>query len=73
MVSETLAAFKRTLELPEFREYPRCGIVLQAYLRRTADDLDQLIVWAKKRGVPVGSLPPVSIWADVIELDEGRM
>lgn len=28
---------------------------------------------AKKRGVPVGSLPPVSIWADVIELDEGRM
>jgi hypothetical protein len=28
---------------------------------------------ATKRGVPVGSLPPVSTWADVIELDEGRM
>lgn len=28
---------------------------------------------AKKRGVPVGSLPPVSTWADVIELDEERM
>ena len=28
---------------------------------------------ATKRAVPVGSLPPVSTWADVIELDEGRM
>lgn len=28
---------------------------------------------AAKRGVPVSSLPPVSTWADVIELDEDRM
>lgn len=28
---------------------------------------------AAKRAVPVGSLPPVSTWADVIELDEGRL
>lgn len=28
---------------------------------------------AKKRGVPVGSLPPATTWADVIEIDEGRM
>lgn len=28
---------------------------------------------ATKRGVPVSSLPPVSTWADVIELDEGRL
>jgi hypothetical protein len=28
---------------------------------------------AAKRGVPLSSLPPVSTWADVIELDEGRM
>ncbi|MBH0205096.1 MAG: DUF5069 domain-containing protein [Nitrospira sp.] len=28
---------------------------------------------AAKRGVPVGSLPSVTTWADVIELDEGRM
>jgi hypothetical protein len=28
---------------------------------------------ATKRGVPVASLPPVSTWAEVIELDEGRM
>jgi hypothetical protein len=28
---------------------------------------------ATKRSVPVSSLPSVSTWADVIELDEGRM
>ena len=28
---------------------------------------------AKKRGVAVSSLPPISTWADVIELDEGRL
>ena len=28
---------------------------------------------ATKRGVPVSSLPPVTTWADVIELDEDRL
>lgn len=28
---------------------------------------------ARKRGVPVSALPKVSTWADVIELDEGRL
>jgi len=28
---------------------------------------------AEKRGVPVLSLPPVTTWADVIELDEDRL
>lgn len=28
---------------------------------------------AKKRAAPVSSLPPVSTWADVIELDEERL
>jgi hypothetical protein len=28
---------------------------------------------ATQRGVSVSSLPPVSTWADVIELDEGRL
>jgi hypothetical protein len=28
---------------------------------------------AAKRGIPVSSLPPVSTWADAIELDEGRL
>lgn len=33
----------------------------------------RLLDIATKRGVPVASLPAVSTWADVIELDEGRM
>ncbi len=28
---------------------------------------------ATKRGIPVSALPPVTTWADVIELDEGRL
>ncbi len=28
---------------------------------------------ATKRGVPVRALPPIQTWADVIELDEGRL
>lgn len=28
---------------------------------------------ATKRGVPVSSLPPVQTWANVIEIDEGRL
>lgn len=34
---------------------------------------DRLQEVAAKRGVTVSSLPPVSTWADVIELDEGRL
>jgi RHH-type proline utilization regulon transcriptional repressor/proline dehydrogenase/delta 1-pyrroline-5-carboxylate dehydrogenase len=49
----TLKTFRKTLERPEFRDYPRCGIVMQAYLRRTKDDLKELISWVRPRGVPV--------------------
>jgi hypothetical protein len=28
---------------------------------------------ATKRGVAIAGLPPVSTWADVIEIDEGRL
>ncbi len=53
MVSETLATFKQVLEQPEFRDYPHCGIVMQAYLRRSKNDLEELIAWTRKRGVPI--------------------
>ncbi len=49
----TLRAFKAALMRPEFRDYDRCGIVLQAYLRRTRDDLVELIEWTKSRGTPI--------------------
>ncbi len=49
----TLAVIKSLLMEPEFREWPDAGLVLQAYLRRTEDDLKDVIAWARERGTPV--------------------
>ncbi|MCB0325326.1 MAG: proline dehydrogenase family protein, partial [Bdellovibrionales bacterium] len=49
----TLEAFRRALEDPALRDYSQCGIVLQAYLRRTADDLRTIIDWVKRRETPI--------------------
>lgn len=46
--------FKRILSLPEFSNYERVGIVLQAYLRRTEADVYDLLAWAEERGCPIG-------------------
>jgi RHH-type transcriptional regulator, proline utilization regulon repressor / proline dehydrogenase / delta 1-pyrroline-5-carboxylate dehydrogenase len=50
----TLRVFKEILEEDEFRIWPQAGIVLQAYLRETAQDLHDLLTWVKTRGTPVG-------------------
>ncbi len=50
----TIETFKTVLESAEFRDFPRCGIVLQAYMRRTAEDVRMLLSWGAKRGVPFG-------------------
>ncbi|MDD2942453.1 MAG: proline dehydrogenase family protein [bacterium] len=44
--------FKKTLSLPEFSSWDGAGIVLQAYLKRTAADLDGLIEFARARNIP---------------------
>ena len=47
----------------DLRSYPHFGVVLQAYLRETAADLEALIDWAKKRGTPIGvCLVRGSLW-----------
>jgi hypothetical protein len=33
----------------------------------------RLVEIAAKRGIPLSSLPPVTSWSDIIELDEGRL
>jgi len=51
----TVAAFKRTLDLPEFHDLP-CGIVLQAYLPDSFLKLEELTTWAQER-VAQGGAP----------------
>ncbi len=45
----TLAIYRSLLEEPEFRDYPHTGIVIQAYLRDSEQDLKDLAQWGKKR------------------------
>lgn len=46
----TLRIFKTLLMETEFRDYPHFGVVTQAYLRDSENDLHELIAFAKKRG-----------------------
>ena len=49
----TLAAFRRALEDPSLEGYTHAGIVCQAYLHDALGDLEDLLAWVKRRGVPV--------------------
>src|SRR6266480_4087934 len=46
----TLELFKTILTEPEFKDCPRSGIVIQAYLRDSEADLRDLIEWGRARG-----------------------
>ena len=46
----TIAIFKSLLDEEEFRELPRMGIALQAYLKDTEQDLRELVPWVRARG-----------------------
>src|SRR5215471_8861237 len=48
----TLRLFRELLSEDEFAELP-AGIVIQAYLRDSRDDLADLIAWSARRAVPV--------------------
>ncbi|GAB4232059.1 MAG: L-glutamate gamma-semialdehyde dehydrogenase [Stanieria sp.] len=49
----TLAILKELLLEAEFRNRTDLGVTLQAYLRDSYQDLQDLIAWAKQRGKPV--------------------
>lgn len=49
----TYEIFKRVLTEDEFRGVSDVGIVVQAYLQDSGDDLDSLLEWADERGTPV--------------------
>src|SRR5436190_20696573 len=46
----TLELFRMLFTEPEFRDWPRAGIVIQAYLRDAEEDLSDLIAWGRERG-----------------------
>ena len=48
----TFAVFKELIMEPEFRQYPNWGIVVQAYLRDSFDEVKSLTEFAKQRGCP---------------------
>lgn len=50
----TLQIFCEICMEEEFRDWPDCGIVIQAYLKDAREDLESLLKWAQKRGTPVG-------------------
>lgn len=50
----TLRIFKEILEEDEFHTWPHAGIVLQAYLRDSEQDLHDLLAWAHSRGSAIG-------------------
>src|SRR6516225_9077204 len=50
---QTLRIFREVLEEDEFRDWADVGIAVQAYLRDTDRDLEQLAQWARRRGTPV--------------------
>jgi RHH-type proline utilization regulon transcriptional repressor/proline dehydrogenase/delta 1-pyrroline-5-carboxylate dehydrogenase len=49
----TLRIVKEVLEEDEFRGWSGVGIAIQAYLRDSLHDLEQLARWAERRGTPV--------------------
>jgi RHH-type proline utilization regulon transcriptional repressor/proline dehydrogenase/delta 1-pyrroline-5-carboxylate dehydrogenase len=49
----TLEIFEQVMMEDEFRDWPDCGIVIQAYLPEAHADLERLLAWTKKRGTPI--------------------
>lgn len=49
----TLRIFREILSEEEFRDFADVGIVVQAYLRDSGEDLTSLAEWARARGTPV--------------------
>ena len=45
----TISLFESLLDEPEFTDFHDAGLVIQAYLRDSPDDIERLIAWAKAR------------------------
>ena len=45
--------FTRLFAEPSYKDYPYAGLALQSYHRETAADIEGLLVWVRRRGVPI--------------------
>ena len=45
--------FTRFFDEPAYKDYPYAGLALQAYHRDTARDIEGLLSWVRRRGVPI--------------------
>jgi RHH-type proline utilization regulon transcriptional repressor/proline dehydrogenase/delta 1-pyrroline-5-carboxylate dehydrogenase len=45
--------FTRLFSEPSYRTFPYAGLALQAYHRETAEDIDSLLAWVRRREVPI--------------------
>ena len=49
----TLDLFQRLVTRPELRDWPHAGIVVQAYLRESEQDVRRLLELVRRRGAPI--------------------
>ena len=49
----TLECYRRLCSHEEFKDYPHIGIVLQAYLKDTENDLNDLLTWSRTEKLPI--------------------
>jgi RHH-type proline utilization regulon transcriptional repressor/proline dehydrogenase/delta 1-pyrroline-5-carboxylate dehydrogenase len=49
----TLQIFREVLDEDAFRDWSDAGIAIQAYLRDTTHDLEELAAWTQRRGTPI--------------------
>ena len=45
--------FTRLFAEPSYKDYPYAGLALQAYHRETAQDIEGLLAWVRRRGAPI--------------------
>jgi RHH-type proline utilization regulon transcriptional repressor/proline dehydrogenase/delta 1-pyrroline-5-carboxylate dehydrogenase len=49
----TLELYRRLRSARKFRNWPHLGVALQAYLRQTDRDVEELLAWARREGLPI--------------------
>ena len=49
----TFELYRRLRSDPEFRHYPHIGVAVQTYLRETDADVEALLEWARREGLPI--------------------